>query len=79
MSLLNDCRLNDFFFSRRYNGEEDFLDQGNYSTEILGKWAQEVVTNHDVGSPLFLMLSFQAMHLPAQVPEVRGVLEKPLT
>lgn len=45
--------------------------EGNYSSEVLGFFARDVVFNHDVALPLFLMLSFQAVHSPMQVPQVR--------
>ncbi|XP_078000253.1 arylsulfatase B-like [Glandiceps talaboti] len=44
-----------------------YLDQ--YSTHLFAEEAQEIIKNHDPNKPLFLFLSFQAVHMPLQVPE----------
>ncbi|XP_077987041.1 arylsulfatase B-like [Glandiceps talaboti] len=42
--------------------------QGQYSTMMYAKRAQEIIRNHDNKTPLFLYLSFQAVHAPLEVP-----------
>ena len=44
-------------------------EKGNYSTILFAKEAQKIVKEHDKGSPLFLYLAFQAVHMPLQVPD----------
>ncbi|XP_070542597.1 arylsulfatase B-like [Ptychodera flava] len=41
---------------------------GQYSTFVFAKKAQEIIEKHDPKSPLFLYLPFQAVHGPLQVP-----------
>ncbi|XP_052091226.1 arylsulfatase B-like [Mytilus californianus] len=43
--------------------------RGQYSTNLYSKKAVEIVDKHDSEKPLFMYLSFQAVHLPLQVPE----------
>lgn len=43
--------------------------RGQYSTNLYSKKAVEIVEKHDSEKPLFMYLSFQAVHLPLQVPE----------
>ncbi|XP_077981152.1 arylsulfatase B-like [Glandiceps talaboti] len=42
--------------------------QGQYSTILYAQKAQEIIRNHDSKTPLFLFLSFQAVHAPLEVP-----------
>ncbi|XP_002739676.1 arylsulfatase B-like [Saccoglossus kowalevskii] len=42
---------------------------GKYSTIVFAEKAQEIIKKHDPTNPLFLYLSFQAVHAPLQVPE----------
>ncbi|GFO17744.1 arylsulfatase b [Plakobranchus ocellatus] len=42
---------------------------GHYSTHLFTKKAVDIVKAHDKAKPLFLYLSYQAVHGPIQVPE----------
>ncbi|KAL8592863.1 hypothetical protein ACOMHN_050691 [Nucella lapillus] len=42
---------------------------GTYSTELFTDRAVEIVENHDTSTPLFLFLSYQAVHGPLEVPD----------
>ena len=42
--------------------------QGEYSQGIFNEEAVNFVKNHDTNKPLFLMMSFQSVHDPLQVP-----------
>eukprot|EP00112_Aurelia_sp_Birch-Aquarium-sp1_P009365 Seg2061.3 transcript_id=Seg2061.3/GoldUCD/mRNA.D3Y31 product="Arylsulfatase B" protein_id=Seg2061.3/GoldUCD/D3Y31 len=42
--------------------------QGEYSQGIFNEEAVNFITNHDTKQPLFLMMSFQSVHDPLQVP-----------
>ncbi|CAL1291149.1 unnamed protein product [Larinioides sclopetarius] len=48
--------------SRKYNGK--------YSTILLAEKAEELISSHSRDEPLYLFLSFQAVHSPLQVPKV---------
>lgn len=41
---------------------------GTYSTTLFTSRAVEVVKQHDVSSPLFVYLAYQAVHAPREVP-----------
>ncbi|XP_070564221.1 arylsulfatase B-like [Ptychodera flava] len=43
--------------------------ENQYSTMLYAQKAQEVIRRHNSDRPLFLYLSFQAVHSPLQVPE----------
>ncbi|XP_033126280.1 arylsulfatase B-like [Anneissia japonica] len=43
--------------------------QGFYSTHLFTKKAQRIIKKHDPAKPLFLVVSFQAVHGPLQVPK----------
>ncbi|XP_076457707.1 arylsulfatase I-like [Babylonia areolata] len=51
------------------NFTADFSVNGSYSTEIFTDRAVDIIQKHDESKPLFLLLSYQAMHVPFQVPE----------
>lgn len=48
----------------------DYHADGTHSTRVLTDRATSIIFNHDVALPLFLVLSFQAVHSPPQVPQV---------
>ncbi|XP_077982048.1 arylsulfatase B-like [Glandiceps talaboti] len=48
------------------NVAPDYRDQ--YSTTLFAEKSQEIIRKHDLDTPLFLYLSFQAVHAPLQVP-----------
>ncbi|XP_078681478.1 arylsulfatase B-like isoform X2 [Branchiostoma floridae x Branchiostoma belcheri] len=51
--------------------DEPVLDQnGTYSTHLFASKAAEIIAHHDQNKPMFLYLSFQAVHAPLQVPDV---------
>jgi len=43
--------------------------EGNYSTELYGNRAAQIIRAHNQEKPLFLYLPFQAVHGPLQVPQ----------
>ena len=43
--------------------------RGEYSTEVFGERAVEIINDHDTSSPLFLYFAHQGVHAGAQVPE----------
>ncbi|CAH1245988.1 ARSB [Branchiostoma lanceolatum] len=46
------------------------LDQnGTYSTHLFARKATEIISQHDQDKPMFLYLSFQAVHAPLQAPD----------
>ncbi|XP_077999882.1 arylsulfatase B-like [Glandiceps talaboti] len=51
---------------------------GKYSTHVFAEEAQRIIENHDNSNPLFLYLSFQAVHTPLQVPSRYSDLYKDL-
>ncbi|XP_077982047.1 arylsulfatase I-like [Glandiceps talaboti] len=55
-----DLRDDDISVGRQYMGQ--------YSTTLFAEKSQEVIRKHDKNTPLFLYLSFQAVHAPLQVP-----------
>nr|KAG5711161.1 hypothetical protein BaRGS_004805 [Batillaria attramentaria] len=67
----------DYYTHKDKDGNYDFWHNENvaqnidglYSTSLLSGWAVNRVRNHDVGVPLFMVLAYQAIHLPAQVPQ----------
>nr|XP_006817131.1 PREDICTED: arylsulfatase I [Saccoglossus kowalevskii] len=42
---------------------------GQYSTNLFADEARNIIRNHNPAQPLFLTLSFQAVHMPLQVPK----------
>ncbi|CAM1305413.1 Uncharacterised protein g4037 [Pycnogonum litorale] len=58
-----DCRGLDFRDNERIVTDE------TYTTELFRKRAIDIIQNHPNDRPLFLELSFQAVHAPLQVPE----------
>ena len=48
----------------------DWTAKGHYSTHLFAQRAVRIVQKHDVTKPLFLYLSFQAVHGPLQVGRV---------
>ncbi|XP_064601359.1 arylsulfatase J-like [Liolophura sinensis] len=55
-----DMRFNDTLYSEA---------EGIYSTELFGQRAVDIINSHPSDQPLFLYLSFQAVHGPLQVPQ----------
>jgi len=49
--------------------EVDRSAEGNYSTELYGAKAAQIIRDHNQKQPLFLYLPFQAVHGPLQVPQ----------
>jgi len=49
--------------------EVDRSAEGNYSTELYGARAAQIIRAHNQEQPLFLYLPFQAVHGPLQVPQ----------
>jgi len=49
--------------------EVDRSAEGNYSTELYGNRAAQIIRAHNQEKPLFLYLPFQAVHGPLQVPQ----------
>ncbi|XP_076457710.1 arylsulfatase J-like [Babylonia areolata] len=47
----------------------DWSAKGTYSTELFTDRAVDIIEKHDESKPLFLFLSYQAVHGPLQVPE----------
>lgn len=56
------------YFDMRH-GTEPVVDLiGNYSTELYARKAIQVIASHDASRPLFLLVSFNAVHAPIWVP-----------
>lgn len=53
----------------RDNEKVDWSAKGTYSTNLFAARAQEIIRNHNSSKPLFLFLSFQAVHAPFEVPQ----------
>ncbi|XP_076456365.1 arylsulfatase J-like [Babylonia areolata] len=51
------------------NFTADWSANGTYSTELFTDRAVDIIEKHDESKPLFLFLSYQAVHGPLQVPE----------
>ncbi|XP_076457708.1 arylsulfatase J-like [Babylonia areolata] len=51
------------------NFTADLSVNGSYSTEIFTDRAVDIIEKHDETKPLFLFLSYQAVHGPFEVPE----------
>jgi hypothetical protein len=49
---------------------------GTYSTTLFTSRAVEVVDQHDVSSPLFVYLAYQAVHAPREVPALYADIYK---
>nr|KAG5696970.1 hypothetical protein BaRGS_008432 [Batillaria attramentaria] len=49
--------------------EVDWTAVGHYSTHLFADRAVSIIRNHNPSQPLFLYLSFQAVHGPLQVPQ----------
>ncbi|KAK7107204.1 arylsulfatase I-like [Littorina saxatilis] len=47
----------------------DFEAEGTHSTNVIVGRAGDIIRNHEVAVPLFLVISFQAVHSPVQVPQ----------
>jgi len=43
--------------------------QGEYSTNIFGRAAVQVIEQHNTSTPLFMYLAFQGVHGPQEVPD----------
>lgn len=56
-------------FDFRNNASLDYEDTGNYSTYIYTERARDIIDNHDIDTPLFLYMPYQAVHFPMQVPD----------
>jgi arylsulfatase A-like enzyme len=62
------------YFTRKSHGKLDWQRNGEpvrekgYVTQLLGKDAVRVISEHDAKTPLFLYLAFTAPHLPYQAP-----------
>jgi hypothetical protein len=50
------------------NGVPVFNETGVYSTDLLTREGQTIIENHDASSPLFLYMSYLAVHEPIQAP-----------
>merc|ERR1711963_393899 len=70
----------DYYLHTRSVGHDDGYDfrddlkvdrsaEGNYSTELYGNRAAQIIRAHNQEKPLFLYLPFQAVHGPLQVPQ----------
>nr|XP_006820754.1 PREDICTED: arylsulfatase B-like [Saccoglossus kowalevskii] len=59
---ISDLRRNDLCVADKY--------YGNYSTIMYGNEGTTIIDNHDTNKPLFLFMSFSAVHEPLQVPSV---------
>lgn len=54
--------------------EVNVADVDAYSTDLFSHEAARIITTHDQSAPLFLYLSYQAVHFPAEVPDKYGDL-----
>lgn len=45
------------------------LREEGYATQLLGREARRVIAAHDPDTPLFLLVAFNAPHIPLQVPK----------
>lgn len=59
--------LNGYDFWRGEEVQRDVA--GEYTTFLFAKEAEKIIKEHDPKNPLFLFLSFQAPHMPLQVPK----------
>ncbi|XP_071099626.1 arylsulfatase J-like [Haliotis cracherodii] len=55
----------DFWFNSSVLATEN----GNYSTFVFARRAIDIIRTHNQESPLFLFVSFQAVHVPLQAPK----------
>ncbi|XP_053397039.1 arylsulfatase J-like [Mercenaria mercenaria] len=42
---------------------------GTYSTYLFGSKVKDIINGHDLEKPMFIYISYQAVHAPLQVPE----------
>ncbi|XP_053397057.1 arylsulfatase B-like [Mercenaria mercenaria] len=42
---------------------------GTYSTHLFGSKVKDIINGHGLEKPMFIYISFQAVHAPLQVPE----------
>ncbi|KAL8592585.1 hypothetical protein ACOMHN_026515 [Nucella lapillus] len=57
------------YYDFRNNDQVDKSVIGQYSTQLFGDRAVRIINQHNPSQPLFLYLSFQAVHGPLQVPQ----------
>ena len=63
------------YFSHKVDGKVDWfrdnevVEEEGYSTTLFGNEAVKLIEGHDLATPLFLYLAFNAVHAPYQAPQ----------